>query len=158
MIPSIASREKWPQDESWRDDLGPVLKFISETSSVCLLQKDLSHILLPSVWELAFPRTCLSLKKIFLVFSHSSIIFMPFLKILFFKSLYMGVLPACKSMHVCVCVCAVSKQVRGKHWTLRNLSYRQLLTVIWVPRTKSGSPARVTSVQKHCTLSPALQE
>lgn len=87
MIPSIASREKWPQDESWRNDLGPVLKFISETSSVCLLQKDLSHIALPSasLWELAFPRTCLSLKKEFLVFSHPSIIFMPFLKIYFFK-------------------------------------------------------------------------
>lgn len=68
----------------------------------------------------------------------------------------MGVLPACKSMHVSVC--AVSKQVRGKHWTLQNLSYRQLLTVIWVPGTKSGSSARVTNVQKHCTPSPALQE
>lgn len=102
MFPSIAYREKWPQDESWRNDQGPVLKFISENSSVCLLQEDLSHIRLLSVWEIAFPRTCLSLKKEILVFSHSSIIFMPFLKILFLKFLYMGVLPACKSMHMCV--------------------------------------------------------
>lgn len=66
----------------------------------------------------------------------------------------MGVLPVCKSMYVC----AVSKQVRRKHWILWSLSYRQLLTVRWVSGTKSGSSARVTSVQKHCTLSPALQE
>lgn len=34
-----------------------------KTISISLLQEDLSYTFLPSVWEVAFPRTCLGAQK-----------------------------------------------------------------------------------------------